>query len=73
MGYTHSGLTYRFDAPDNLGFRECDQFREYLRKLVMPSRSRPTPTGSNAGRPARVSATVHARRAPDRPAYGNYP
>ncbi|GBP01013.1 hypothetical protein EVAR_2293_1 [Eumeta japonica] len=37
----------------------------------MPSRLRSTPTGANAGRPTRVSATEHARRAPDRPArYG---
>ncbi|GBP66372.1 hypothetical protein EVAR_88482_1 [Eumeta japonica] len=61
------------DALDNLGSRECDQFREYLRQLVMPSRSCPMPTGTNTGRPARVSAIEHARRASDQPAYGNYP
>ncbi|GBP27756.1 hypothetical protein EVAR_82805_1 [Eumeta japonica] len=66
---THSGRTCGSDAPDNLSSRECDRFREYLRQLVMPSRSRPMPTGTNAGHPARVSTTEHARRAPDRPAY----
>ncbi|GBP24397.1 hypothetical protein EVAR_19272_1 [Eumeta japonica] len=30
----------------------------------MPSRSRPTPTGTNAGHPACVCAAEHARRAP---------
>ncbi|GBP69213.1 hypothetical protein EVAR_54173_1 [Eumeta japonica] len=34
----------------------------------MPLRLRPTPAEANAGRPARVSATEYARRAPDRPA-----
>ncbi|GBP21129.1 hypothetical protein EVAR_11160_1 [Eumeta japonica] len=62
---THSGQTYGSDALDNLNSRECDRFREYLRQIVMPSRSRPTPTRANAGRPARVCATEHARRAPD--------
>ncbi|GBP71295.1 hypothetical protein EVAR_60861_1 [Eumeta japonica] len=56
---------------DNLGSHECDRFREYLRQLVMPLRSRPTSTRANAGRPARVSATEHGVAPPDRPAYGD--
>ncbi|GBP91292.1 hypothetical protein EVAR_96492_1 [Eumeta japonica] len=48
---TQGGRTCGSDAPDNLCSRECDRFREYLRQIVMPSRSRPTPTGANAGRP----------------------
>ncbi|GBP33734.1 hypothetical protein EVAR_17061_1 [Eumeta japonica] len=39
--------------------RECDKL-----PATMPSRSRPTPTGTNAGRPACVCAAEHARRAP---------
>ncbi|GBP58800.1 hypothetical protein EVAR_25873_1 [Eumeta japonica] len=39
--------------------RECDK-----PPATMPSRSRPTPTGTNAGRPACVCAAEHARRAP---------
>ncbi|GBO98678.1 hypothetical protein EVAR_103826_1 [Eumeta japonica] len=69
----HTRQTCDSDPPDNLHSRECDRIREYLRQLVMPSKSRPTPTGANAGRLARVSATGHARRTPDRPAYCNYP
>ncbi|GBP83083.1 Retrovirus-related Pol polyprotein from transposon TNT 1-94 [Eumeta japonica] len=39
--------------------RECEK-----PPATMPSRSRPTPTGTNAGRPACVCAAEHARRAP---------
>ncbi|GBP83611.1 hypothetical protein EVAR_61225_1 [Eumeta japonica] len=39
--------------------RECDK-----PPATMPSRPRPTPTGTNAGRPACVCAAEHARRAP---------
>ncbi|GBP15495.1 hypothetical protein EVAR_9276_1 [Eumeta japonica] len=52
------------EPPDNLLTRECYRIREYLRQLVMQSKSRPTPTGANAGRPARVSTTENVRRAP---------
>ncbi|GBP88240.1 hypothetical protein EVAR_91192_1 [Eumeta japonica] len=62
------GRTCRPVALDNLGSREYDRYREHLRQLTMPSRSRPMPTGANAGRPACVSAVEHARRVPDRPA-----
>ncbi|GBP86286.1 hypothetical protein EVAR_91690_1 [Eumeta japonica] len=65
---THCGRTCRPIALDNLGSRECDRYREHLRQITMPSRSRPMPTGANAGRPACVSAVEHARRDPDRPA-----
>ncbi|GBP72334.1 RNA-directed DNA polymerase from mobile element jockey [Eumeta japonica] len=64
---TQGRRTCGSDATDNLSSRECDRFRKYLRQLEMPSRSRPTPTGANAGRSTRVSATEHAPRAPDRP------
>ncbi|GBP08927.1 hypothetical protein EVAR_78305_1 [Eumeta japonica] len=40
---------------------EYEQHRKHLRHK--PSRSRPTPTGANAGRPACVCAAEHARRA----------
>ncbi|GBP71503.1 hypothetical protein EVAR_57068_1 [Eumeta japonica] len=63
-----NGRTCGPDALDNLGSRECDRYREHLRQLIMPSRTRPMPTWANAGRPACVSAAEHARRAPDRPA-----
>ncbi|GBP85807.1 hypothetical protein EVAR_65871_1 [Eumeta japonica] len=59
--YTHSGRTCGSEAPDNLSSRECLRSREYLWQLVIPSRSSLTP----ADRPARVSATEHAHRAPD--------
>ncbi|GBO99241.1 hypothetical protein EVAR_66949_1 [Eumeta japonica] len=49
---TFGGRTCGPDALDNLGSRECDRYREHLRQLIMPSRSRPMPTGANAGRPA---------------------
>ncbi|GBP56010.1 hypothetical protein EVAR_97431_1 [Eumeta japonica] len=43
--------------------RECEyNHRIHLRHK--PLRTRPTPTGANAGRPARVCAAEHARRAP---------
>ncbi|GBP68752.1 hypothetical protein EVAR_99022_1 [Eumeta japonica] len=66
--HIHTRRTCGCDPRDNLRSRECDRLRKYLRQLVMPSRSRPTLTGANAGRPARVRATEHARRVPDRPA-----
>ncbi|GBP21580.1 hypothetical protein EVAR_9765_1 [Eumeta japonica] len=49
------GRTCGPDTPDNLGSREYDRYREYLRQLIIPSRSRPIPTGANAGRPACVT------------------
>ncbi|GBP84823.1 hypothetical protein EVAR_32722_1 [Eumeta japonica] len=50
-----SGRTCGPDALDNLGSYECDRYREHLRQLIMPSRSRPMPTGANAGRSACVT------------------
>ncbi|GBP37701.1 hypothetical protein EVAR_23750_1 [Eumeta japonica] len=62
-------------SPGSSRLRECEyNHRIHLRHK--PSRTRPTPTGANAGRPARVCAAEHARRAlrfarcaPDRPAH----
>ncbi|GBP58077.1 hypothetical protein EVAR_39794_1 [Eumeta japonica] len=73
VGDIDSRRTSGSDPLANLRSRECDRRREYLRQSVMPLRSRPTPTGANGGRPARARATECARRAPDRPALGNYP
>ncbi|GBP67379.1 hypothetical protein EVAR_43662_1 [Eumeta japonica] len=47
------------NSPDIHVSRECEQ-----PPASMPLRSRPTPTGANAGRPACVCAAEHARRAP---------
>ncbi|GBP73200.1 hypothetical protein EVAR_54934_1 [Eumeta japonica] len=44
-----SNRTCRSDLPYNLRSRECDRLREDFRQLVMPLRSRPTPTGAKAG------------------------
>ncbi|GBP32531.1 hypothetical protein EVAR_23942_1 [Eumeta japonica] len=73
------GVAQRDRTPTHLDYhvsRECEYkpHRQHLRRK--PSRSRPTPMGANAGRPACVCAAEQARRAPrfarcapDRPAH----
>ncbi|GBP23875.1 RNA polymerase II-associated protein 1 [Eumeta japonica] len=60
--YARLGVAQRDRTPTHHDYhisRECDK-----PPATMPSRSRPTPTGTNAGRPACVCAAEHARRAP---------
>ncbi|GBP82339.1 hypothetical protein EVAR_90974_1 [Eumeta japonica] len=54
------GRTCGPDALDNLGSREYDRYRESLRQLIMPLRSRPMPMGANAGRLRARHGTVAA-------------